>query len=134
MNIRCYFGIHDHEPFGTGIKLKDIIENAVITKTTEEFNMAAITDEVMDIVNYQALDDIIPNTFAADPKKYKIENTIVRDTICLRCGIISMVVKSCREIMENRAAIALTKIIMREERKEKAKAMIEKLSGMPKCI
>jgi hypothetical protein len=134
MNIRCYFGIHDHEPFGTGIKLKDIIERAVIKKTTEEFNMAIHTDEIMGIVNYQALDDIIPNTFAADPKKYKIETTIVRDTICLRCGIISMVIKSCREVMESRTGIALTKIIIREERKEKAREMIKKLSSMSNCI
>ena len=134
MNIRCYFGIHDHEPFGVGIKLKDIIEKAVIAKTTEEFNMTNHTDEIMGIINYQALDDIIPNTFAADPKKYKIENTIVRDTICLRCGIISMVVKSCIAIMESRAGIALTNIIIREGRKDKANEMIKKLSNFTKCI
>ena len=134
MNIRCYFGFHDHEPFGTGIKVLDIIEKEVIAKTTEEFNRAEYTDEVLNIVKEQALDDIVPNTFAADPKKYKIENTVVRDSICLRCEIISTVIKSCREVMEKRAGIALTNIIIREGRKDTANEMIKKLSNFTKCI
>ena len=81
MNIKCYFGIHDPEPFGTGIKLLDIIEKAVIAKTTEEFNMAHHTDEIMSIVKARALNDITPHTFSLDMKKYRVKNTTVIDTI-----------------------------------------------------
>jgi undecaprenyl pyrophosphate synthase len=133
MNIRCFIGIHDNEPFGTGIKLLDIIEKAVDSKV-EKFNMEIHKGKILYVVNAQALDDIIPNTLSANAKKYKVENSVVKDTICLRCGKITMVIKLCREVMESIAEKVITKIMINEKRQAKAEELLNKASGFSKCI
>lgn len=133
MNIKCSLGLHDYENFGKGIKLTNIIEEAVNSKV-KEFNMEMYTSNIIESVKEQEISDILPYNLSRSSTEFRINNTVVKDKICLRCGKITMVIKLCRTVMESRAESAINKIITKEERQEKAKEMIKKLSSMSKCI
>jgi len=136
MNIRCYFGIHDHEHFGTGIKLLEIIRKAVTSKM-EKFNREIHKDKILYAIKELAMDDIFPSAIkmlTSSERAPRLENAIIKDAICLRCGKITMVIKLCRDVMERRVEKAITRIIEIEKRQAKANEMLDKLSNMTNCI
>ena len=135
MNIRCLLS-HDNEHFGTGIKLLEIIRKAASSKV-EEFNVEMHKGKILYVVKELAVDDIFPSYIkmaTSSERALFLEDAVVKDSICLRCGKITMVIKLCRDVMERRAEKAITRIIEIEKRQAKANEMLDKAGNFSKCI
>ena len=121
MDIRCFFGCHDYESFGDGIKILDIIERSARIKA-DALYMKDFEKEIYNFVRAKT-----KNTFfgSGGMKEYMIDTYKIRDKVCLRCGKIQANIQRSRAVADSQAIFAGSVIRIREDRQKKAKALLD---------
>jgi hypothetical protein len=125
MSIRCFFGCHDYEPFGDGVKLLAIFERSAKIKS-DALYIPESKNEIYDFLKKSAMGFF--NTSSL------IECKTIRDEICLRCGNIKSNIQATRKITDNRATDFGMVIRISTERQKKAKEMLHERTKMENCI
>lgn len=131
MSIRCFFGCHDYEPFGDGVKVLDIIERSAKLKA-DALYMKDFEREI-----YSHLKAKVMSTYFGDMdmKEFMLEHSKIRDEVCLRCGKIKTNIQKSRVVADSQAVFAGMTIKMREDRAAKAKRMLVFMAeDKNKCI
>jgi hypothetical protein len=119
MSIRCFFGIHDYEPFGDGVKLLDILERSAKIKA-DALYMKESSDEILNLLQ--------------NDNEFKTDLDIIRDEICLRCSNILTNIQTWRTAADSKAVYAGMIIKISNERQRMAKEMLYKITKMENCI
>jgi len=125
MNIRCFFGCHDYEPFGDGVKLLDIFERSARIKS-DALYIPESKNEIYDFLKNGAMGFF--NTSSL------IECRTIRDEVCLRCGKIKANIQKCRKKADDTAVLLGMAIRLSIERQKKAKKILNEKTKMSNCI
>lgn len=132
MSIRCFFGIHDYEPFGDGVKLLDILERSAQIKA-DALYIPESKDEIYEFIkaNIRDSDKKIVNVHM---REFILENKSIRDEVCLRCGKIKSNIQKRRKKADDYAVLLGMAIILSIKRQKKAKEMLYERTKMSNCI